>query len=60
MQSVVCAGRLDTGYAGCAREDECSVVGSFPQLRVYCEATVLLRYPVAVSTLLFRDYYCAN
>lgn len=50
------AGVLDAGYAGCAWEDECSVVGGFPELRVDCEAAVLLRYP-ALSTRVPRDRY---
>lgn len=46
----MCAWVFDTGNARGARENERAVVGCFPKLRVDCEATAFLGYPIAVST----------
>jgi hypothetical protein len=49
VEAIGCACVFDTGYAGCSREDECAVVGGFPQLGINGQATKLLRDSWSVS-----------
>jgi hypothetical protein len=49
VEAIGCACVFDTGYAGCSREDECAVVGGFPQLGINGQATELLRDSWSVS-----------